>query len=154
MGVPMNKAEMIRRSLKEKGQLIMPGVYDALSTKIASQTGFEVIFITGYSLAATMLGEPDFGILTQTEMLSAAQRICSATDLPVIVDADTGYGNAINVIRTVDELIRIGAGGMFLEDQVWPKRCGHMKGKQVIPLEEQLKKLHAATDAKTTRTSL
>jgi methylisocitrate lyase len=98
-----------------------------------------------------MLGEPDFGILTQTEMLSAAQRICSATDLPVIVDADTGYGNAINVIRTVDELIRIGAGGMFLEDQVWPKRCGHMKGKQVIPLEEQLKKLHAATDAKNHR---
>jgi 2,3-dimethylmalate lyase len=151
MGVAMNKAEMIRRSLKEKGQLIMPGVYDALSTKIASQTGFEVIFITGYSLAATMLGEPDFGILTQTEMLSAAHRICSATDLPVIVDADTGYGNAINVIRTVDELIRIGAGGMFLEDQVWPKRCGHMKGKQVIPLEEQLKKLHAAAEAKKNR---
>jgi 2,3-dimethylmalate lyase len=147
----MSKAEMIRRFLKEKGQLIMPGVYDALSAKIASKTGFEVIFITGYSLAATMLGEPDFGILTQTEMLSAARRICSVTDVPVIVDADTGYGNAINVIRTVDELIRIGAGGMFLEDQVWPKRCGHMKGKQVIPLEEQLKKLHAATDTKNNR---
>ena len=147
----MNKAEMIRRLLKEKGQLIMPGVYDALSAKIASKTGFEVIFITGYSLAATMLGEPDFGILTQTEMLSAAQRICSVTDVPVIVDADTGYGNAINVIRTVDELISIGAGGMFLEDQVWPKRCGHMKGKQVIPLEEQLKKLRAATDTKKER---
>lgn len=147
----MSKAEAIRRFLKEKGQLIMPGVYDALSAKIASKTGFEVIFITGYSLAATMLGEPDFGILTQTEMLSAARRICSVTDVPVIVDADTGYGNAINVIRTVDELIRIGAGGMFLEDQVWPKRCGHMKGKQVIPLEEQLKKLHAATDTKNNR---
>jgi 2-methylisocitrate lyase-like PEP mutase family enzyme len=147
----MNKAEMVRRSLKEKGQLIMPGVYDALSAKIATKSGFEVIFITGYSLAATILGEPDFGILTQTEMLSAAQRICSVTDLPVIVDADTGYGNAINVIRTVDELIRIGAAGMFLEDQVWPKRCGHMKGKQVIPLEEQLKKLQAAIDAKGNR---
>jgi 2,3-dimethylmalate lyase len=147
----MSKAEMIRRFLKEKGQLIMPGVYDALSAKIASKTGFEVIFITGYSLAATMLGEPDFGILTQTEMLSAARRICSVTDVPVIVDADTGYGNAINVIRTVDELISIGAGGMFLEDQIWPKRCGHMKGKQVIPLEEQLKKLHAATDTKNNR---
>src|SRR5918999_864613 len=147
----MSKAEMIRRSLKEKGQLIMPGVFDALSAKIASNTGFEVIFITGYSLAATMLGEPDFGILTQTEMLSAAQRICSVTDLPVIVDADTGYGNAINVIRTVDELIRIGAGGMFLEDQVWPKRCGHMKGKQVIAMEEQLKKLRAATDTRKNR---
>ena len=147
----MNKAETIRRSLKEKGQLIMPGVYDALSAQIATKTGFEVIFISGYSLAATMLGEPDFGILTQTEMLSAAQRICSVTDLPVIVDADTGYGNAINVIRTVDELIRIGAGGMFLEDQVWPKRCGHMKGKQVISLEEQVKKLQAAIDAKKNR---
>lgn len=147
----MEKAEMIRRSLKTSGQLVMPGVYDALSARIATQTGFEVIFISGYSLAATMLGEPDFGILTQTEMLSAAQRICSVTDLPVIVDADTGYGNAINVIRTVDELIRIGAAGMFLEDQVWPKRCGHMKGKQVIPLEEQLKKLQAAIDAKRTR---
>lgn len=147
----MNKAETIRRSLKEKGQLIMPGVYDALSAQIATKTGFEVIFISGYSLAATILGEPDFGILTQTEMLSAAQRICSVTDLPVIVDADTGYGNAINVIRTVDELIRIGAGGMFLEDQVWPKRCGHMKGKQVISLEEQVKKLQAAIDAKKNR---
>jgi len=147
----MEKAEMIRRSLKKIGQLVMPGVYDALSARIATQTGFEVIFISGYSLAATMLGEPDFGILTQTEMLSAAQRICSVTDLPVIVDADTGYGNAINVIRTVDELIRIGAAGMFLEDQVWPKRCGHMKGKQVIPLEEQLKKLQAAIDAKRNR---
>ena len=147
----MEKAEMIRRSLKKSGQLVMPGVYDALSARIATKTGFEVIFISGYSLAATMLGEPDFGILTQTEMLSAAQRICSVTDLPVIVDADTGYGNAINVIRTVDELIRIGAAGMFLEDQVWPKRCGHMKGKQVIPLEEQLKKLQAAIDAKWTR---
>ena len=147
----MDKAEMIRRSLKKSGQLVMPGVYDALSAQIATKTGFEVIFISGYSLAATMLGEPDFGILTQTEMLSAAQRICSVTDLPVIVDADTGYGNAINVIRTVDELIRIGAAGMFLEDQVWPKRCGHMKGKQVIPLEEQLKKLQAAIDAKRNR---
>jgi 2-methylisocitrate lyase-like PEP mutase family enzyme len=147
----MDKAEMIRRSLKKSGQLVMPGVYDALSAQIATKTGFEVIFISGYSLAATMLGEPDFGILTQTEMLSAAQRICSVTDLPVIVDADTGYGNAINVIRTVDELIRIGAAGMFLEDQVWPKRCGHMKGKQVIPLEEQLKKLQAAIDTKRNR---
>ena len=147
----MDKAEIIRRSLKKSGQLVMPGVYDALSAQIATKTGFEVIFISGYSLAATMLGEPDFGILTQTETLSAAQRICSVTDLPVIVDADTGYGNAINVIRTVHELIRIGAAGMFLEDQVWPKRCGHMKGKQVIPLEEQLKKLQAAIDAKRNR---
>jgi len=144
----MEKAELVHRFLKEKGQLVMPGVYDALSAKIASRTGFEVIFITGYSLAATLLGEPDFGLLTQTEVVAAAQRICSVVDTPVIVDADTGYGNALNVIRTVRDLRRAGAAGMFLEDQVWPKRCGHMKGKQVIPLDEQLKKLAAAIEAK------
>jgi methylisocitrate lyase len=144
----MAKAQLIRESLAQHGQLIMPGVYDALSAKIAARAGFEVIFITGYSLSATILGEPDFGLLTQTEVVSAAQRICSVVDTPVIVDADTGYGNAINVMRTVQDLIRAGAGGMFLEDQVWPKRCGHMKGKQVIPLDEQLKKLKAAIEAR------
>jgi 2-methylisocitrate lyase-like PEP mutase family enzyme len=128
--------------------LVMPGVYDALSAKIAARAGFEVIFITGYSLSATLLGEPDFGLLTQSEMLSAARRICAVVETPVIVDADTGYGNAINVIRTVKELIRVGAAGMFLEDQAWPKRCGHMKGKQVIPLEEHLQKLRAAIEAR------
>jgi 2,3-dimethylmalate lyase len=144
----MEKAKLVRRHLSEKGQLVMPGVFDALSAKIASRAGFEVIFITGYSLSATLLGEPDFGLLTQTEVVSAAERICSVTDTPVIVDADTGYGNAINVIRTVQDLSRTGAAGMFLEDQVWPKRCGHMKGKQVIPLDEQLKKLRAALEAR------
>lgn len=144
----MAKAELIRQALAKHGQLIMPGVYDALSAKIAARAGFEVTFITGYSLSATLLGEPDFGLLTQTEVVSAAQRICSVIDIPVIVDADTGYGNAINVIRTVRDLIRAGAGGMFLEDQIWPKRCGHMRGKQVIPLEEQLNKLRAAVEAK------
>jgi len=144
----MEKAELVQYCLKERGQLVMPGVYDALSAKIASRTGFEVIFITGYSLAATLLGEPDFGLLTQTEVVAAAQRICSVVGTPVIVDADTGYGNALNVIRTVRDLRRAGAAGMFLEDQVWPKRCGHMKGKQVIPLDEQLKKLKAAIEAK------
>jgi len=144
----MEKANRIRRALKERGQLIMPGVYDALSAKIAARAGFEVIFITGYSLSATLLGEPDFGLLTQTEVISASQRICSVVDTPVIVDADTGYGNAINVIRTVQDLMRAGAAGMFLEDQVWPKRCGHMKGKQVISLAEQVKKLRAAVEAR------
>jgi len=144
----MEKAKLVRDALARHGQLIMPGVYDALSAKIAARSGFEVIFITGYSLSATLLGEPDFGVLTQTEVVSAAQRVCSVVDTPVIVDADTGYGNAINVIRTVEDLLRAGAAGMFLEDQVWPKRCGHMKGKQVIALDEQLKKLRAAVEAK------
>src|SRR5438477_12168174 len=144
----MSKAQLIRRALADRGQLIMPGVYDALSAKVASRAGFEVIFITGYSLSATLLGEPDFGLLTQTEVIDAAQRICSVVDTPVIVDADTGYGNAVNVIRTVQDLIRAGAAGMFLEDQMWPKRCGHMKGEQVIPLDEQIKKLKAAAEAR------
>src|ERR1043166_5140932 len=144
----MDKAHLIRQALSQSGQLVMPGVYDALSAKIAARSGFEVIFITGYSLSATLLGEPDFGLLTQTEVIAAAHRICSVVETPVIVDADTGYGNAINVIRTVRDLIAAGAAGMFLEDQVWPKRCGHMKGKQVIPLEEQLKKLRAAIEAR------
>ena len=147
----MDKATVIRQALSQSGQIIMPGVYDALSAKIAARSGFEVIFITGYSLSATLLGEPDFGLLTQTEVIAAAQRICSVVETPVIVDADTGYGNAINVIRTVRDLIGAGAAGMFLEDQVWPKRCGHMKGKQVIPLDEQLKKLKAALEAKQNR---
>jgi methylisocitrate lyase len=129
----------------------MPGIYDALSAKIAARAGFEVVFITGYSVSATLLGEPDFGLLTQTEVVSAAARICAAIETPVIVDADTGYGNAVNVIRTVEDLNRAGAAGMFLEDQIWPKRCGHMQGKQVIPLEEYLNKLRAAMDARQDR---
>src|SRR4030066_418823 len=142
----MGKGQLIHRALTGQGQLIMPGVYDALSAKIASRAGFEVIFITGYSLSATLLGEPDFGLLTQTEVVNAATRICSVTDTPVIVDADTGYGNAINVMRTVQDLIRAGAGGRFLGDQIWPQRCGHMKGKQVIPLDEHVKKIQAAVE--------
>jgi 2,3-dimethylmalate lyase len=146
----MSKAQTIRDVLRQAGVLIMPGIYDCLSARIATRAGFDVIFITGYSLSASLLGEPDFGLLTQSEVLAASQRICSATTLPVIVDADTGYGNAINVIRTVRGLIDAGAAGMFLEDQVWPKRCGHMRGKEVIPLEEYLQKLRAAIDAKGT----
>jgi 2,3-dimethylmalate lyase len=148
----MPSVSSVNEILEQHGQLVMPGVYDALSAKIAARTGFEVIFITGYSVSATLLGEPDFGLLTQTEVVNAAARICSVVETPVIVDADTGYGNAVNVIRTVEELTRVGAAGMFLEDQVWPKRCGHMQGKQVIPLDEQINKLHAAIDAKKNHT--
>jgi len=126
----------------------MAGVFDALSARLATQAGFEVIFVGGYSVAATALGEPDFGLLTQTEIAATARAVCAATDLPVLIDCDTGYGNAINVIRTVHEMQRAGAAGMFLEDQVWPKRCGHMRGKRVIPLDEQLAKLRAALDAR------
>ena len=126
----------------------MPGVYDALSARIAARTGFEAMFISGYGVSATHLGEPDFGLLTQTEQVGAAERICRTVACPVLVDVDTGYGNAINVMRTVEEIRRAGAAGIFLEDQVWPKRCGHMRGKRVIPTDEQVRKIRAAVRAR------
>jgi methylisocitrate lyase len=144
----MTKAEQIRAHLRGGNTLVMPGVYDALTARLATRAGFEVIFISGYSVAATALGEPDFGLLTQTEIVTAARAVCRVTPLPVIVDADTGYGNAVNVVRTVRELTAAGAAGIFLEDQVWPKRCGHLRGKRVIPLEEQLQKLRAVIEAR------
>jgi 2-methylisocitrate lyase-like PEP mutase family enzyme len=131
-----------------QGTVIFPGAYDALSAKLAEQAGFELLFISGYSVSASRLGEPDFGLVTQSEMAEAARSVCRSVRVPVIVDADTGYGNALNVIRTVNDLIDAGAAGMFLEDQLWPKRCGHMQGKKVVPLEEYLSKVRAAVDAR------
>src|SRR5574341_2390144 len=141
----------IHRILQEGGALAFPGVYDALGAKLVEQAGFPLTFISGYSVAATQLGMPDFGYLTQTEMVAVAKRVCGSVRIPVIIDADTGYGNALNVIRTVNELIDAGAAGMFLEDQVWPKRCGHMKGKRVIPTDEHVQKIHAAVEARRDR---
>ncbi|TFH26869.1 MAG: oxaloacetate decarboxylase [Myxococcales bacterium] len=139
----MNDAGRVRQLLGEDRPLVLGGVYDGLSVRLADRAGFEVLFIGGFSVAATMLGEPDFGYLTQTEMSETARRICRLTDRPVLVDADTGYGNALNVQRTVELLHAAGAAGLFLEDQVWPKRCGHMKGKQVVERADWLRKLRA-----------
>ena len=126
----------------------MPGVYDALTARIAARVGFEIVFISGYSVSAARLGEPDFGFLTQSEMADAARAVCRVSDAPVIVDADTGYGNPLNVIRTVHDLQDAGAAGVFLEDQVWPKKCGHMAGKQVVDTGDHAAKLRAAADAR------
>jgi methylisocitrate lyase len=123
-------------------------VYDALSAKLAERAGFPLAFVSGYSVAATFLGEPDLGILTQTEMIDQARRICASVRIPVIVDADTGYGNPLNVFRTVRELIDAGAAGCFLEDQVWPKRCGHMRGKRIVERQEYVHKILAAVEAR------
>jgi 2,3-dimethylmalate lyase len=128
--------------------VLMPGVYDALTARIAARVGFDVVFISGYSVSAARLGEPDFGFLTQTEMTEAARSVCRVSEAPVIVDADTGYGNAVNVLRTVHELQDAGAAGVFLEDQVWPKKCGHMAGKRVVETEEHAAKIRAAVDAR------
>ena len=105
-------------------------------------------FVSGYSVAATTIGEPDLGLLTQTEMVERARHICNSVEIPVIVDADTGYGNPLNVYRTVDAMIAAGAAGCFLEDQVWPQKCGHMHGKQVIPREDFVQKIRAAVEAR------
>ena len=147
-GAAMAANTRIHALLEKERTLIFPGVYDALSAKLVERAGFPLTFVSGYSVAATQLGLPDLGYLTQTEMVATAKRVCAAVTIPIIIDADTGYGNALNVIRTVNELIDAGAAGMFLEDQVWPKRCGHMKGKRVIPVEEHVQKIRAAVDAR------
>lgn len=138
----------VREVLDQAGSLAFPGIYDPLSAIIAEQAGFPLGFISGYSLAASSIGEPDFGLLTQTEVVEQARKICTSVSIPVIVDADTGYGNPLNVYRTVELLIDAGAAGCFLEDQVWPKKCGHMRNKKVISREDYLQKIRAAVDAR------
>jgi methylisocitrate lyase len=144
----LTKAQQIRDLVAQNRPLVMGGVYDGLSARIADRTGFEILFMGGFSVAATQLGEPDFGYLTQTEMADAARRVCRLTMRPVLVDADTGYGNALNVIRTVELYQNAGAAGLFLEDQVWPKRCGHMSGKRVVERREWLSKLRAVIESR------
>ena len=138
----------VQTILDEQGPVVFPGVYDTLSAKLAERAGFPMAFISGYSVAATAIGEPDLGLLTQTEIVERARRVCRSVEIPIIVDADTGYGNPLNVIRTVRELIDAGAAGCFLEDQQWPKKCGHMRGKRVIEREEYLDKIRAAVDTR------
>ena len=138
----------IQDILNQVGALAFPGIYDTLSAKIAEQVGFPMGFISGYSLAAATIGEPDFGLLTQTEVVERARAICASVTIPIIVDADTGYGNPLNVCRTIEQLIDAGAAGCFLEDQVWPKKCGHMRNKKVIKREDYLQKIKAAVDVR------
>jgi methylisocitrate lyase len=142
-------AQKIRR-LVARDMLLMPGVFDALSARIACDAGFEVIFISGYSVSAVTLAEPDFGYISLPDVAEAARRVCAVAgeNVPVLVDADTGYGNALNVAHTVRQLQNAGAAGLFLEDQRWPKKCGHMRGKRVIPAVEQAGKIRAAADAR------
>src|SRR5215218_10704434 len=138
----------VHRILDEVGSIVFPGVYDTLSAKLVERAGFPMSFISGYSVAATAIGEPDMGLLTQTEIVERARRVCGSVSIPILVDADTGYGNPLNVIRTVNELISAGAAGCFLEDQVWPKKCGHMRGKRVIERQEYVDKIRAAVDTR------
>lgn len=150
----MKKLKIIslREHLETKKDIIvLPGVYDALSARIAEKVGFSAAFQTGYGTSASLLGMPDFGFLNAGETIDNARRIINSVEIPILVDIDTGYGNPLNVWRMVNDLERIGASGVFLEDQVWPKRCGHMKGKSVINKEEYIPKLKAALDARKSR---
>lgn len=144
------RGDHLRARLANRDSVLMPGVWDSLSAKLAVEAEFDTVFVSGYCVSATMLGKPDFGFLTQTEMAEVARRVCAAApNTSVVVDADTGYGGPLNAIRTVELWEQAGAAGMFLEDQVWPKRCGHMPGKQVVPTEDWLAKLRAAVDHRT-----
>jgi methylisocitrate lyase len=134
--------------IKSKKPLVIPGVYDAIGAKIAEKVGFDVMFQTGYGTSATLFGMPDYGFIGATETVDNARRISNAISVPLIVDSDTGYGNALSVWKLVKELESAGAAGIFLEDQKWPKRCGHMQGKEVISQEEYTEKLGAAIDAR------
>jgi len=143
-----NKSSLRQQIRSRDSIIVMPGVFDALTARIAQHVGFDAMFQTGYGSAASLLGMPDFGFLNAGETVDNARRIIRAVDRPVIVDADTGYGNPLSVWRLVRDLESMGASGIFLEDQVWPKRCGHMKGKSVIPMDEFILKLKAALDAR------
>ena len=140
----MKKTTRLKKLLAEKRLLVAPAAYDALSARIIEQAGFELMAVTGYGLSASLLGRPDVGLTTMTEVVTASRNIAAAVEVPVFADADTGYGNAINVMRAIEEFIRAGVAGVHLEDQVSPKRCGHVAGKQLISIEEAAGKIRAA----------
>lgn len=143
----MSSAARLRARIEEGGILVVPGVYDGLSARIATAAGFEAIYCSGGAVARST-GVPDLGLLTMTEVLARLREVVDSTDLPVIADADTGYGNALNVIRTVREFERLGAAAIHLEDQLAPKKCGHYSGQQLISAEEMVQKLRAAIDTR------
>ncbi|HEY2552633.1 MAG TPA: oxaloacetate decarboxylase [Streptosporangiaceae bacterium] len=137
------------RELLAAGELIVaPGAFDPLAARLAEEAGFPAVYVTGFGTSAALLGRPDVGLLTMTEMAGNASRIADCVDIPVIADADTGYGNPLNVIRAVGAFESAGVAGIHLEDQVAPKKCGHMEGKLVIPAQEMAAKIRAAVEAR------
>ncbi len=149
----MSKSDLKQR-LAEPRALLVPGVYDALSALVAEQAGFEALYLSGASIAYTLRGRSDVGLTTYSEVAQTLSHITERVDLPLIVDADTGFGNALNVQRTVKGLERAGAAMIQLEDQTFPKRCGHLDGKSVVPVREMVGKLKAALDARTSTATL
>lgn len=138
----------LKRMIDKREFIQAPGVYDALGAKIVESNGFNAVYMTGFGTAASQFGYPDIGLLTLTEMVENATRIAAAVQIPLIADADTGYGNSINVVRTVREFERAGVDAIHIEDQVWPKKCGHMEGKRIIDSSEMVGKIKAAVDSR------
>ena len=138
----------LRELIRSPEILVAPGAYDAFSAKLIEAAGFDAVYMTGFGTAAGIFGLPDIGLLTMTEMLENARRIADSVGVPVIADADTGYGNHLNVIRTVEEYEKAGVAGIQIEDQVSPKRCGHMEGQKIVPIPDMVAKLRAAVEAR------
>ena len=145
----MRKTTQLKKLIQDPEILVMPGVYDALSAKVAQKCGVKAVQVSGYGMAGSFLGLPDVAILSKTQMVELTRNICSAIDIPVMADGDTGFGNAVSLYYAVREFEAAGAAGINLEDQTFPKRCGHMAGKQIIPFSEAVKKIEAAVAAKT-----
>ncbi len=144
----MNNRKMLKELLEKKEILVAPGAHDVLTAKVIEQVGFKAVYMTGYGQAASSLGKPDVGLLTMTEMLDRASKFVSAVDVPIIADADTGFGNALGVMRTVEMYEKAGVSAIQLEDQVAPKRCGHMTGREVVSMDEMIGKIEAAIEAR------
>jgi 2-methylisocitrate lyase-like PEP mutase family enzyme len=144
----VSAAQKLRRLLARPGLLTMPCCFDGLSARLVERAGFELTFMSGFAVSAARLGAPDAGLISYGEMLDQAKNICAATSLPVLGDGDTGYGNAINVKRTVRGYAQVGLASIMIEDQVAPKRCGHTRGKQVVDRPEALTRVRAAVDAR------
>jgi len=144
----MKKTSLLKKWILDKEILVMPGAHDALSAKIIETVGFKAVTLGGYAASAASLAKPDVSLLSLTENVNIARNIVQAVDLPVFVDGDTGHGNVTNVQRTVWEFESAGVAGLFIEDQVFPKRCGHMEGKKIIPADEMVAKIKAAVDAR------
>jgi carboxyvinyl-carboxyphosphonate phosphorylmutase len=145
----MRTTTRLRALLREPGIVVAPGAYDGFSARLIEAAGFKAAYMTGAGTAASHLGQPDLGLTTLTEMATHAQHLASCISLPLIADADTGYGNALNVVRTVREYERAGVAGLHIEDQVAPKKCGHIAGKQIIPAKEFAEKVRAASEYRT-----
>tara|TARA_Y100001960_G_scaffold301381_1_gene351371 strand:+ start:137 stop:1039 length:903 start_codon:yes stop_codon:yes gene_type:complete len=147
-GKQVNTSKKLRSLLKGNDSIVVPGIHDPMSAKIFQDAGFPALFTGGFSLSASTLGVPDIGLLTMSENIERVRRVINAINVPLISDMDTGYGSPINVIRTVEECVNVGVAGIILEDQAWPKKCGHMEGKSVISNEEHVEKIKAAVHAR------